>query len=95
MKTSIGFIKKSDLKPEKSDICGECREKGLNLCDMDEICQARLAEALGREQTEVETSIDYAAKKGLLKVRFTKVRGRHMHFVKLSDDGRLFFGALE
>ncbi|MFQ5815082.1 MAG: hypothetical protein ACE5G7_01130 [Candidatus Hydrothermarchaeaceae archaeon] len=93
MKTRIGFIKKSDVTPKKGDICGECRDNGLNVCELDEICQVRLAEALGRDQMEVVTSIDYAAKKGLLEVRLAKVKGTPLKFVKLSEGGRLFFAS--
>jgi hypothetical protein len=93
MKTHIGFIKKSDLAPEGRDICGECRDNGLNMCELDEICQVRLAEALGKDQMEIITSIDYAAKKGLLDVRLAKVKGAPIKFVKLSEGGRLFFAS--
>lgn len=93
MKTSISFIKKSDLAPRKGDICGECRDNGLNICELDEICQVRLAEALRKDQLEVIESIDHAAKKGLLDVRNAKLKGTPIKFVKLSDGGRLFFAS--
>jgi len=90
MKTSIGFIKKSDLAPKKGDLCGGCRDNGLNVCELDEICQVRLAEALGRDQMEVVESIGHAAKKGLLEVRQAKLKGTSIQFIKLSESGRLF-----
>ncbi len=92
MKTEIGFIDKSELFPGKGEMCGECRDKGLNICDLDEICQERLAEAIGKEQVAVVASIDHAMEKGLLEVRLARVKGKSMRFVKLSGDGRLFFG---
>ncbi len=93
MRTRIGFLKKSDLEPKKGDICGVCRERGLNVCELDEICQLRLAEALGKDHMEIITSIDYAAKKGLLEVRLARVKGTPIKFVKLSEGGKLFFAS--
>ncbi len=93
MKTHIGFIHKSDLEPRQADICGDCRDNGLNLCELDEICQVRLAEALGKDQSEIVDSIDHAVKQGLLDIRPATVKGNPMKFVKIGDGGRLFFAS--
>ncbi len=88
----IGFIRKSDLEPRRGDTCGECRERGLDICQLDEICQERLAEALGKEPLDLGEGLHGAMEKGLLQVRWAKARGRRMRFVKLSEEGRLLFG---
>ncbi len=99
-KTTIqyGFIKKSELSPGEmeSDVCAKCRSKGLNLCDIDEICQIRLANALGKDLKEIDESIDYATKKGLINVRQTGSRGkRPKTFIKITSQGKMFFGTMK
>ncbi len=88
----IGFIRKSELEPRRRDTCGKCRERGLDICQLDEICQERLAEALGREPIDLEAGLNGAVEKGLLRVRLAKARGRRVQFIKLSDEGRFLFG---
>ncbi|MBI5253315.1 MAG: hypothetical protein HY930_02810 [Euryarchaeota archaeon] len=95
MNGSIGFIKRSEIAPEgkDSDVCAECRAAGLNICDADEICQLRLANALGKSHTEIATSIDYARKKGLIDVRYVKFKGSPKRFIRITEQGRMFFGS--
>ena len=98
MTAGYGFIKKSELSPGEmeSDVYAECRSKGLNLCDIDEICQIRLANALGKDLKEIDASIDYAIKKGLINVRQIKSRGkRPSTFIKITYQGRMFFGTMK
>lgn len=49
------FVKRSEILPggKDSDLCAQCRAKGLNLCTLDEVCQLRLAQALGKEGEEI------------------------------------------
>ncbi len=98
METEIGFIDRSELTPGSKDteICIECRAKGLNLCEIDEICQLRLASALGdKEYTILAKSIDFANQKGLIEVRAVKVKGKNRpsRFIKITEQGDMFFGA--
>lgn len=95
MKSSIGFIKRSEITPESkdSDVCAACRAAGLNTCEADEICQIRLAHALGKPRTEIVTSIDHARKKGLVDVRYVKLRGRPERFIRITEQGKMFFGS--
>ncbi len=99
METHIGYIDRSELSPESKDteVCMECREKGLNLCDIDEICQLRLASALGsKKYSIIEKSIDHASEKGLIEVRIVKVKGnRPKRFIKITDQGTMFFGTMK
>lgn len=97
METHIGFIDRSELTPGNKDteICIECRAKGLNLCEIDEICQLRLASALGdKEYTILTKSIDFASQKGLIEVRTVKVKGKNRpsKFIKITEQGEMFFG---
>lgn len=91
----IWFIKRSEAAPEgkDSDICAECRAAGLNVCDADEICNLRLANALGKPHTEIATSIEHARKKGLVDVRYIKLRGRPNRFIRITEQGKMFFGS--
>ncbi len=99
METHIGYIDRSELSIESKDteVCMECREKGLNLCDIDEICQMRLASALGNKKYPIiEKSIDYANEKGLIEVRKVKVEGnRPNRFIKITEQGKMFFGIIK
>lgn len=97
METHIGYIDRSELSPESkdTDVCIECRAKGLNLCDIDEICQVRLASALGSDKYSiVAKSIDHANEKGLIEVRTVKVKGKNRpsRFIKITEQGAMFFG---
>jgi hypothetical protein len=95
MKGSIGFIKRSEIASEgkDSDVCAECRAAGLNICEVDEICQMRLANALGKPHTEIATSIDHARKKGLIDVRYVKLKDRPKRFIRITEQGKMFFGS--
>ncbi len=99
MDIEIGYIDRSELSIESKDteVCMECREKGLNLCDIDEICQMRLASALGSKKYPIiEKSIDYANEKGLIEVRKVKVEGnRPNRFIKITEQGKMFFGIIK
>lgn len=99
METHISYIDRSELSLESKDteVCMECRLKGLNLCDVDEICQLRLASALGKKKyTIIEKSIDYANEKGLIEVRTVKVNGnRPNRFIKITEQGKMFFGIMK
>jgi DNA-binding MarR family transcriptional regulator len=97
MKTSIGYIDRRELIPQKDeDICAQCRAKGLNLCDIDEICQIRLAASLGKMKTDIDASIDFAKKKGLIEVREVKVKGnRPKRFIKITEEGKMFFALMK
>ena len=97
METHIGFIDRSELTPDNKDteICIQCREKGLNLCEMDEICQLRLASALDSEKFSIlSKTIDLACEKGLIEVRRVKVKGKNRpsRFIKITEQGEMFFG---
>ncbi|MFQ6105884.1 MAG: hypothetical protein ACE5NL_02310 [Candidatus Hydrothermarchaeaceae archaeon] len=94
MKTRIGFIEMSELVPagKERDICMECREKGLNLCDVDEICHVRLAEALGKDWDEILPSVKYAEKKGVINTRDVISKGEPKKLIRMSEDGKMFFG---
>ena len=99
MDIEIGYIDRSELSIESKDteVCMECRAKGLNLCDIDEICQMRLASALGSKKYPIiEKSIDYANEKGLIEVRKVKVEGnRPNRFIKITEQGKMFFGIIK
>jgi predicted transcriptional regulator len=98
MKTKISYLDRAELIPTRKDVdlCGECRSKGLNLCDVDEICQIRLANALGKRHSEVSVFVDYAKKKGLIDVRYIKAKGaRPKKFIKITDKGEMFFGLMK
>ncbi len=97
MKTRISFIPASEVLPIKEDdICGKCRMLGLNLCAYDEVCQIRLAKALGKPREEIDATLDEAKRKGLIKVRETKLRGdRPRRFIKITEKGKLFFALLK
>jgi hypothetical protein len=97
METEIGFIDRQELTPKGKDteICIECRAKGLNLCEIDEICQLRLASTLGSGKYEIiSKTIDLASEKGLIEVRTVKVKGKNRpsRFIKITDQGDMFFG---
>jgi|Deesub1362A_J573_1020465.scaffolds.fasta_scaffold00151_68 hypothetical protein len=94
MKTSIGYIDRRDLTPEETDICADCRSKGLNICEIDEICQARLAAALGNMR-DIDSSIDFARKKGLIKVREIDVGGEKRRFIKITEEGEVLFALMK
>lgn len=91
----IWFIKKSEAAPEGKDfdVCAECRAEGRNMCGADEICQLRLASALGKPHTEIATSIDCARKKGLVDVRYIRFKGEPKRFVRITEQGKMFFGS--
>jgi DNA-binding MarR family transcriptional regulator len=98
MKTSISYVDKSEIFPEAkdADVCAQCRSKGLNLCDIDEICQIRLAAALGEDRPSIDASVDYAKKKGLIEVREIKGKGdRPRRFIKITDQGKMFFALMK
>lgn len=99
MEANIGDIDRTELSPESKDtaLCIECRKKGLNLCDIDEICQLRLASALGdKKYSVISNSIDYAGKKGLIDIRTVKVKGnRPKQFIKITEQGKMFFGIVK
>ncbi|NOZ83024.1 MAG: hypothetical protein GXN98_04340 [Euryarchaeota archaeon] len=97
METEIGFIPASRVKPDRrQDICGECRAKGFNLCDRDEVCQIRLAEALGLSREDVELTLREAERKGVVKVRTVRVsRDRPRKFIKITEMGEILFAAHE
>jgi hypothetical protein len=100
METEIGFIDRSELSPESKDteLCIECRAKGLNLCDIDEICQLRLATALGDKNISIiAKSIDFASEKGLVEVRTVRVKGKNRpsRFIKITEQGKMFFGTMK
>lgn len=97
METEIGFIDRSELTPggKDTEICIECRAKSLNLCEIDEICQLRLASALGgRKASVLLSSIDFASEKGLIEVRTVKVKAKNRpsRFIKITEQGEMFFG---
>ncbi len=97
METEIGFIDSRELTPggKDTEICIECRAKGLNLCEIDEICQLRLASALGDKKASILlSSIDFASEKGLIEVRTLKVKGKNRpsRFIKITEQGERFFG---
>jgi hypothetical protein len=97
MGTEFGFIKKSDIQSRGKglDLCGECQAQGLNLCHIDEVCQVRLAQSLGREEKEVDEAVDYASKKGLLRVRTLRGRGkRPRKFIRITECGDTVFGLM-
>lgn len=93
MKARIGYVGKSELAPEvkDEDVCGECRAKGLNLCDKDEICVLRLAKTLGKQPEDIIAAIDFASQKGLVEVRSMPSRKRPNKFVRITEVGSLFF----
>ncbi len=99
METEIGYIDRSELSPDSKDteVCMECRLKGLNLCDIDEICQMRLASALGSgKRSMVDGSLEYASEKGLIEVRTLEAEGnRPKRFIKITEQGKLFFGIIK
>lgn len=99
METHIGYIDRSELSLDgkDSDVCLECRLKGLNLCDIDEICQMRLASTLGEKKYSlIEKSIDYANEKGLIEMRAVEVKGnRPKRFIKITEQGKMFFGIMK
>ncbi len=99
METEIGYIDRSELSPDSKDteVCMECRLKGLNLCDIDEICQMRLASALGSgKRSMVDRSLEYASEKGLIEVRTMEAEGnRPKRFIKITEQGKLFFGIIK
>lgn len=88
----IWFIKKSEAAPEGKDfdVCAECRAEGRNMCGADEICQHRLANALGKPHAEIATSIDYAREKGLIDVRYVELKGRSERFIRITEQGKMF-----
>ena len=91
------FIKRSEILPEgkDSDICAQCRARGLNLCDLDEFCQLRLAQALGKGGEEVSEALELARGEGLVDVRSVRARGkRPKKFVRITDRGSFLFGIL-
>lgn len=91
----IGFVGRSELLPESKDedVCGECRAKGLNLCDRDEVCTLKLAHMLGKEPEEIIAAIDYANRKGLVEVRsIGSKKRRPSQFVRITEVGSMFFG---
>jgi hypothetical protein len=90
--TEAGYLRKSDLRPRKGDICGPCRDRGQDICEKDEICQVRLAAALGKEVRDVSASIDYASRKGLITIREKNTKRGKVRFVKITDQGRLLSG---
>ena len=60
------------------------------------MCQIRLAEALGKPRDEIDATLDEAKRKGLIKVRETKLRGdRPRRFIKITEKGKLFFALLK
>ncbi len=94
METEIGFIPASRIKPEPHDLCGECRARGFNLCERDEVCQIRLAEALGLSRDDIELVLREAERKGVVKVRSVSVsRNRPRKFIKITEMGEILFAA--
>lgn len=75
------------------DVCAECRAAGLNICGADEVCQLRLANALGKPHTEIATSIDHARKKGLVDVRYVRFKGGPERLIRITEWGRMFLGS--
>lgn len=90
-KMEIGFIPIEEVKPLKGDLCSQCIALGLNFCEEDEICLPRLARALGKEIKEVYPSILEAKKKGLIAIRTVNSQPGKFIFIKITDEGKLFF----
>ncbi len=97
MKTEIGFIPASEVRPDRSqDLCGECRARGFNLCERDEVCQIRLAEALGLSREDIEVTLIEAERKGVVKIRTVNVSpNRPRKFIKITEVGEILFAAHE
>lgn len=96
METSVSFLNLSELLPDlkSDDTCGKCIADGLNLCSHDEICQIRLASALGRGRKKIDVSVDEAKTMGFIKVREIHKGSAPRKFIKLTPQGEMFFALM-
>ncbi|NOZ77200.1 MAG: hypothetical protein GXO65_05945 [Euryarchaeota archaeon] len=90
--TEVGYLRKSDIRPKKGDICGLCRDRGQDICELDEICHVRLAAALGKSARDISASIDYAGRRGLITIREEETEKGKVRFIKITDQGRVISG---
>ena len=86
IETRVGYVKKYDLTPKKSDLCGKCRELGEDICRKDEICIERLAKALGKSAESILSTVDYASQRGLVCLRTIKKKGKARAQVWILDE---------